>query len=106
MAKPADRILISNTGQCLDDCILKSLTCARTGASQDGFQFRKGSLNGGKIGRVRGPETGVGNLWFRWPASHEDERLNREIVQNHDLSRAQAGSQDLLDIRFKGGSVC
>ncbi len=32
--------------------------------------------------------------------------MNGEIVQDHDLSRAQAGSQDLPDIRFKGGSIC
>lgn len=31
--------------------------------------------------------------------------MNGEIVQDHDLPWAQAGSQDLLDIRLKGGSV-
>ena len=31
--------------------------------------------------------------------------MDRQIVQDHDLSWTQAGSQDLLDIRLKGRSI-
>ena len=31
--------------------------------------------------------------------------MNREVVQNHDLSRTQAGSQDLFDVGFEGDSI-
>ena len=36
---------------------------------------------------------------------HPKPQMNREIVQDHDLPRSQAGSQDLFDVRLKGGSI-
>jgi len=50
MPKPAKRILSSDPGQHLNDCILEGFARARAHASQEGFQFGKGSLDWGEIG--------------------------------------------------------
>ena len=54
MAKPAERILMSNAGQHLDDCILKRLTCASANPPQNGFQFGKSAFNRRKVGGIGG----------------------------------------------------
>lgn len=104
MPKPAERILRSNTGQRLDDRVLECLARARTDASQGGFQLGKGTLNRGKIGRVRWQKQELAASGFDG-LLHPRSQMNREIVQDHDLPRVQAGSQDLLDVRLKGGSI-
>lgn len=104
MQKPAESVLRGKGRQCLDDRLLESLTCASPNASQDGFQFGKCPFNRRKIGRVRGQKQQLAAFVFDglphlWPL------MSREIIQDHDLSRTQAGSQDLLHISLEGRRI-
>lgn len=104
MPKPAERIGSSNAGQRLDDRVLECLARARTNAPQDGFQLGKGALNGREIGRVGWQKQKLAASSFDglpYPRSQVD----REIVQDHDLPRAQAGSQNLLNVGLEGNPI-
>ena len=104
MLKPAERILSDDARQCLNERLSERLSCACTHPPQDGFQFGESLLNGGEIGRVGRQKQEMA------PSAFDDlfdprSQVNREIVQDHDLPRTQAGSKDLLDVGLKGGSV-
>lgn len=104
MPKPAERILRGNTGQCLDNGLLECLARASADSPQGSFQFGERLLDWREIRRIRWQEEELASSRFDRLLNARPS-MSREIVQDHDLARAQAGSQDLLNIRFKGGLV-
>lgn len=66
-----------------------SASRVRPDPSQDGLQFGKGPLNGGEIGRVRGKKQELAASGFDG-LFHLRPQVNREIIQNDDLSGTQS----------------
>src|SRR5579883_786688 len=96
MPKPAKRIGRGNGGQSLNDRVLQCLARSGADASQDSLQFGKRSLNRGEIGRVRRQKQELAGSSFDGLFDPRPQ-MDREIVQDHNLPFAQAGSQDMLN---------
>lgn len=88
MQKPSEGIVRSDAGQRLNDRLQERFMCASAHAPQDRFQPGKGSLNRGKIGRVGGEKQQLAASSFNG-LPHFRALMGREIVQDHDLPRAQ-----------------
>src|SRR6266566_7792537 len=104
MGKPTEGILGRNEGQSLGNGLLKCLSRPSTLSAQKGLQFRERLFNGREIGRIRRQEqeatpSGLNSLF------HTRSPMNIQIIQNHDLSSMQAGSQDLLNVQLKRCSI-
>ena len=104
MTKPPASILSRNEGQCLGNGLLQGFPRASADPSQKGFQLGERFLNGREIGGVRRQKeqataSGFDGLLDTRPL------VNTQIIQNHDLSRMQAGSQNLLHVACKRGSI-
>ncbi len=104
MGKPTKSILGGDERQSLGNGLLEIFACACAYPSQRGFQFGESFLNRREIGRVSRQKqettaTGFDGLFD--PTS----QVNREIIQDHDLSWTQAGGEDLLHVNLKSGSI-
>lgn len=104
MSKPPLRILSRNRREGLDECLLKSLSCASASLAQVGFEFREGLLNGRKI-------RGVGRQKEHLASASFDSLTNAfsfvdlQSIHHHDLPWLQARPQDLLDLQFEGHPI-
>lgn len=105
MQKPPQSVLGRNAGQRLDDRLLQRVSCPSLNAPQDGLQLGERLLDGRKIRRIRRQEKKVASSGFDRLLDARPS-MRREIGQDHDLARTQAGSQDLLHVDLKGSLVC
>lgn len=100
MKKPAESILRRDEGQSGRNRLLQRFARAGTDPSQTGFQFGECLFNGREIGRIGRQEEEAAASGFNG-GSHPRPLVNREIIQNHQLTRLQAGGQKLLHIDLK-----
>ncbi len=104
MGKPAERILGRDMSQRLCNGLLKVFARASSHPPQKGFEFGEGLLNGREVWRIRRQKhesTAFGFDGLFHPAS----QVNTQIIQDHELSRTQAGSEHLLNVDFKGSGI-
>jgi len=104
MGKPAESILGRDESQRLCNGLLKVFAGASAHPSQKGFEFGESFLNGREVWRIRRQKhepTAFGFDGLPHPAS----QMNTQIIQDHELPRAQAGSKYLLNVDFKGGGI-
>src|SRR5512142_221738 len=70
---------------------------ARTCPPQYALQFGERLFNGRHIRRVRWQKQQAAATGFKG-VLHLRPQVDREVIQDDDLPRTQAGSQDLLDV--------
>src|SRR5579883_1435596 len=104
MGKPTESVPGGNEKQNLGNGLLKSFSRPGTLSTQKGLYFGERFFNGREIGRVRRQEheataSGFDRLF--------DTRslMDAQIIQDHDLSRAHAGSKELFHVALKSGSI-
>jgi hypothetical protein len=104
VGEPAERILGGHGLQGLANGFLQRLMGPGTHASQKGFELGEGFFDGSIIRRV-------GRQEEQFTATRLDELtharpfMGAEIIEHHDLSSRQTGSQDLFDVGFKGQCI-
>ncbi len=104
MGKPTESVLGGNEKQTLGNGLLKRFSRPGTLSTQKGLHFGERFFNGREIGRVRRQEqeataSGFDRLF------HTRSLMDTQIIQDHDLSGAQAGSQQLFHVDLKRGSI-
>jgi hypothetical protein len=104
MKEPPTSILSRNEGQSLSDGLLEGFACASTHPSQHRLQFGERLFNGREIGRIGRQEEKAAPLGFDG-LPHTGSQMNAQVIQDDDLSRAQAGGQQLLHIDLKSGRI-
>src|SRR6266568_2765059 len=104
MSKPTKRILSGDEGQCLGDGLLQVLTATSAYPSQKAFQLGESFFNRREIGRISRQKQQTTAASFNG-LPHTRREVNREIIQDHDLSSMQAGGQDLLNVKLKSRSI-
>src|SRR6266566_4313918 len=104
MGKPTESVLGSNEKQRLGNSLLESFSRTSAPSTQKRLHFGESLFNRGEIGRIRRQEQEVTTSGFD-SLSHARSLMNAQIIQDHDLSGAQAGSKQLLYIDLKSGSI-
>jgi hypothetical protein len=104
MSKPAERVLGRDEVQSKGNSLLKRFARASSLSAQHGFQFGERFLNRREIRRIGGQKQQATATRFNGRFDPRSQ-MDREIVQDHDLSGAQAGGKDLLDVDRKGGAI-
>ena len=100
MDKPTESILSSDEVQSSGDGLLQVLTATSVYPSQKAFQLGESFFNRREIRRIRRQKQQPTAASFNC-LLHPRSQVNREIIQDHDLSGTQAGSKHLLDIDRK-----
>jgi len=77
---------------------------AWSGGAEERFQFRKGEFDRIEIRTVRRQKPEAGAHAFD-RGLHLRLFVHRQVVEDHDVARAQGGHEHLLDVREKGGIV-
>ena len=104
MSKPAESVLGRDEVQSKGNSLLKRFARANSLSAQHGFQFGERFLNRREIRRIGGQKQQATATSFNGRFDPRSQ-VDREIVQDHDLSRAQAGGKDLLDVDLKRGAI-
>ena len=104
MRKPAESILGRDTSQRLCNRLLEVFARAGSDPSQKGFEFGEGLLNRREVWRIRRQKHEPTAFGFDG-LFHSASQVNTQIIQDHELSRTQAGSEHLLNVDFKGGGI-
>src|SRR5579884_551551 len=104
MSKPTERISGSNAIQCGCNGLLERFPAASTCPPQQRLQLGKSLFDGRKVRRVRRQKQETAATSFNGVLDTRSQ-VNREIIQDHNLPRTQAGSKDLLHIDRKSGAI-
>src|SRR5581483_625071 len=104
MSKPAESILGSDESQSLGNGLLQVFARASAQPTQGGLQLGESLLNGREVRRVSRQKQEATAASFNGLLDARSQ-VNREIIQDHNLSRFEAGSQDLFHVKVKGGSI-
>src|SRR5690348_12450556 len=97
MSKPPERIRSGDEFQSRGNRLLERFPRAGTRSPQQGLEFGERLFDGREIrrvGRQKQQATAASFNGLLDPRSQVD----RKVIQHHNLSWAQAGSQELLDI--------
>src|ERR1700737_1988894 len=104
MGKPTESILGGNEKQNLGNGLLKRFSRAGPLSTQQGLDFGERFFNGREIGRVGRQEHEVTASGFD-RLLHTRSLMDAQIIQDHELSGAQAGSKQLFHVDLKSGSI-
>src|SRR5215472_18551936 len=104
MSKPTESISLGDKIQSLGKRLPERFARARLLSAQNGFHFGESLFNGREIRRIGGQEEETTASGFD-SLPHLRPQVNREVIQDHDLSRGETGGQDLLDVDLKGGAI-
>src|SRR6266487_1771496 len=104
MGKPTESILNGDEIQSGCNSLLEVFPRASTYSPQKGFEFGESLFNRREIRRISRQKQEATPFGFDG-LLHPASQVNREIIQDHDLSWLEAGSQDLLHVDLKSGSV-
>src|SRR5579859_237222 len=104
MSKPAESIRRGDEIQSGGNGLLQSLPTASPCPSQHGLQFGERFFDRRQIRRVGRQKQEATATSFNGLLDPRRE-VDREIIQDHDLSGAQAGGQDLLHVDLKSGAI-
>ncbi len=104
MSKPPESISSSDEFQGGGDGLLERFPAASTLPAQESLQFGESLFKGRKVRRGSRQKQQATATSFDGLLDTRRE-VNREIIQDHDLPRTQAGSQELLDVDLKGGAI-
>jgi hypothetical protein len=104
MSEPSESVLTGDEVQSSRNGFLQILTCASPGPPQNTFQFGERLFNRREIRRVGGQEQKTTSSCFN-SLPHTRPQVNREIIQDHDLSSLETGSKDLLNVEFKSDAI-
>src|SRR6266566_1152318 len=104
MSKPPERISGRDEIQSRGNGLLKGFSAASPRLPQQRLQFGERLFDGRKIRRVCRQKEEATAASFN-SRSDTRRKVDREIIQDHDLSCAQAGCQDLFDVELKSGAI-
>src|SRR5258708_17272721 len=104
MGKPAASILGCDQGQRLSNGLLERFACASPNTAQKGLQFGESLLDRREIRRIGRQKQEAAALGFNG-LPNPCSLMNAQIIQDHDLSRAQSGCEDVLNVECKGARV-
>src|SRR6266699_2956536 len=104
MSKPATSIRLSDEIQSGGNGLLEGFPCASSCQPQQRLQFGERLFNGRKIRRVGRQKQQATAASFNGLLDTRSQ-VDREMIQNDDLPRAQAGGQDLLHVDLKSGTI-
>ncbi len=104
MSKPAESIRCRNEVQSGCNGLLERFAGASPLSAQKSFHFGESLFNGREIWRIGRQEQETTPSGFD-SLPHLRSQMNREVIQDHNLSGLETGSQDLLDVDLKGGTL-
>jgi len=104
MSKPTARISGSNAIQHRCNGLLECFSAASTCPPQQRLQLGERLFDGRKVRRVRRQEqeTTAASINSLLDTSSQ---VNREVIQDHDLPRTQAGGKELFYVDGKSGAI-
>src|SRR6266550_2938607 len=104
MGKPTESVLGGNEKQNLGNGRMSRFSRPGTRSPQKGLHFGERFFKRREIGRVRRQEQEATAFGFE-SLFHTRSLVDAQIIQDHDLSGAQAGSKQLFHVDLKSGSI-
>src|SRR6266567_3479545 len=104
MGKPTESVLGGNEKQNLGNGRMSRFSRPGTRSPQKGLHFGERFFKRREIGRVRRQEQEATAFGFE-SLFHTRSLMDAQMIQDHELSGAQAGSKQLFHVDLKSGSI-